>query len=45
MKKLFSILIFMVFTVNAYADHINIIIPGKPGGSSHARAMLMQTGL
>lgn len=45
MKKLLSILIFMVFTVNAYADHINIIIPGKPGGSSHARAMLMQTGL
>ena len=45
MKKLLSISIFLVFTANVYADTINIILPGTPGGSSHARTMLMKTGI
>lgn len=45
MKKIYYLMLMLMFSLSAVADTINIIVSGKAGGTFHTRSMLMHDTL
>jgi hypothetical protein len=45
MKKIYYLILMLMFSFSAVAETINIIVSGKAGGTFHTRAMLMHDTL